>query len=120
MIGAHCFSYELNIGSRNGLQVLHKCDNKLCVRPDHLFLGTQKDNMHDMIKKGRAAYGDKLNHPSQHGENNPQAKLTKELVKKIRSEYKSGIRQCDLMKKYSVPRANIWAIVHNKSWTTII
>lgn len=56
-IMAHRFSWELHNGpvpdSDVEICVLHRCDNPRCVRPDHLFLGTDKDNMHDMIRKGR-------------------------------------------------------------------
>lgn len=53
-IGAHRAAWEISFGPiLKGLQVCHKCDNRTCVRPDHLFLGTISDNIKDMVKKGR-------------------------------------------------------------------
>ena len=76
---AHRASWELNRGPiPNGLSVLHKCDTPACVNPDHLFLGTQADNMHDMFAKGRR--------PTARGERAGKAKLTEEQVLAIRDD----------------------------------
>lgn len=79
---SHRISWSLVNGTiPKGFQILHKCDNPSCVNPNHLFIGTQKDNMLDMMKKGRKAKI-KLT-----GEINPKAVLTEKQVKEIRRKY---------------------------------
>ena len=81
-----------------GMYICHKCDNPSCVNPDHLFLGTQLDNVRDMIKKGRQNFG----HPC--GEENHFSKLTEDQVMLIRT---SKLRPIQLAKKYAISPTNI-------------
>jgi len=64
-----------------GMLVCHTCDNRMCINPDHLFVGTPKDNMTDMIQKGR-----KIN---LYGEQNPAHKFTEKIVLEIVSDLKT-------------------------------
>ena len=90
--------------------VLHHCDNPPCVNPEHLFLGTQLDNIKDMVKKCREA----------HGENCSQAKLTNEDVFAIRDKYSKGnITQHELGETYGVHRVHVGRIVNQKIWKHI-
>lgn len=78
---AHRASYEAFIGIvPDGYDVCHQCDNRGCVNPEHLFVGTRKDNMQDCINKNRFVYIE-----PQRGELHPQAKLSAQDVKEIRS-----------------------------------
>lgn len=53
MLGAHKVAWTYTNGDPGELCVLHRCDNRVCVNPAHLFLGTKQDNVDDMYKKGR-------------------------------------------------------------------
>lgn len=76
---AHRVSWEMHRGPiPKGLKVCHRCDVRCCVNPDHLFLGTQADNVRDMVEKGRG-----VSVPL-HGERNPQSRLTAEQVREMR------------------------------------
>jgi len=108
---SHRIAYELTTGPiPEGLCCLHKCDNKLCINPAHLFLGTRADNQKDMANKGRAAKGER------HG----ASKLTKDQVISIRQEYaRDGTSHRKLAARYDVDQANINLIVNRKTWKHI-
>ncbi len=95
----------------NGMFVLHRCDNRRCCEPDHLFLGSQQDNVTDMIMKGRQCPG---RFP---GVLNPKAKLTEGLVAEIRRRYAAGVaNQYVLAAEYGVRQCTISAIVRGATW----
>jgi hypothetical protein len=90
-----------------GIQVLHRCDNPKCINPDHLFLGTQKDNMQDMLKKNRDNYAK--------GETSGTALLTNKQVLEIRKfkGKKSSYKICD---EFGVVASTIRAIWNDRTW----
>ena len=114
---AHRISYELLIRIiPTGLLACHKCDNRLCVNPSHLFIGTQKDNVDDCRRKGRFATGCKLNHPCQKGELNYGAKLTLHKARLIRVMHSCGVSQREIARQLDIPFGNVWNVLHNRSW----
>jgi hypothetical protein len=105
---AHRHSWEIHNGAiPPGLSVLHKCDNPLCVRPDHLFIGTQKDNMSDCSNKGRS--GRTL------GEQNVFAVLKENEVLEIR-KLAGVIPQCEIAKRFNVKDAAVSKIILRRTW----
>lgn len=106
VIYSHRVSYELFNGPiKNNLCVLHRCDNRICVNPKHLFLGTKKQNTQDMILKGRDKFV---------GEKNGMAKLTWPEIRKIRAS--SNERHIDLAKRFNVSRTTISIILSGRIW----
>lgn len=113
-VSAHRFSWEEANGPiPTGKMVLHKCDNRRCVRPKHLFLGDALANNQDMRSKGRAACCK--------GINNPKHKLTETQVLEIRAKFvRKSERRSNakiLSKEYGVSVVMIWLIVKNKNWS---
>ena len=98
-VGAHRISYRLHHGEIGDKSVCHICDVPSCVNPDHLFLGTNLDNIKDKQEKGRAA-----------------KKLTKQSVFAMRDELKNGATLNAMAEKYNVSRAMVVRIKHNKNW----
>jgi hypothetical protein len=106
---AHRVSYEFHIGQiPSGMVVCHRCDNGLCVNPEHLFAGTTKDNHDDMHSKGR---GQKFG-----GEKNPSSKLNSKQVEEIRKLRGSKLSQEEIGKKFSVSRGTIKSIWSGRTW----
>jgi hypothetical protein len=106
---AHRISYTIFNGPINDLSVLHKCDVRCCVNPDHLFLGTQRDNVHDMISKGRkvTAYGESVG----------RSILTREKAIEIKTLYSTGnFTHDDISKKLSINRNTITALLCGITW----
>lgn len=106
---AHRYSWELHNGPiPKGLNALHKCDTPACINPDHLFIGTQKDNMQDCVKKGR--------YVAPTGERNAQSKLKNEDVIKIRKLRKQGLTCEALGGEFDVSGSTICQVCNNKAW----
>ena len=107
---AHRASYEAFIGEiPKGMHVCHACDNVYCVNPAHLFLGTQKQNLEDMARKGRSAKG----------ERNPMSKLNKEDVKDIKYLFSTGLSDSEISIEFSVCRQTINNIRNGKVWKNV-
>lgn len=107
---AHRYSWELAHGSPGEMYVLHKCDNPRCVNPQHLFLGTQKDNVKDMMTKGRDT--------RLRGSKAPSAKLTEYQVQQIRA-LRGTMRQVDIAAQFGVHQTAISAILRTKTWSQV-
>lgn len=126
-VRAHRLSFEFENGPiPEGMFICHKCDNPACVNPDHLFLGTQKENMADCVLKGRNSppphsIGEfhplKL-HPERaaHGEKHGCAKLTLVDVNDICEKARNGSTRQELADEYHVDKSSIYRIVHGKTW----
>lgn len=112
---AHRASWTLHMGPIPvDMNVLHKCDVPPCFRPDHLFLGTQQDNVDDMIAKGRKRWLVKQ------GDEHASSILTSAQVLDIRARYSRGdMTQIELAREHTVTQSTISAIICRKSWAHI-
>lgn len=104
---AHRVAWELTYGTiPSRTQVCHSCDVPVCCNPAHLFLGTQRDNMADKVKKDRQAKGTKVG----------CAKLTEDNVREIRACWGVMATQRQLAREFGVHQSIISDIVTRKTW----
>ena len=105
---AHRRYYEVFKGHiPDGMYVLHKCDNRQCINPEHLFLGTADDNMRDMAQKGRSISG----------ERHHNSKLTQRQVDEIRGRYRPRkVTLQQLASEYGISPTHVHRIATHKNW----
>ena len=133
-IKSHRFSFAETYGSvPAGILVCHRCDNPACVRPDHLFAGTQMDNMRDAASKGRTALGDRngsRTHPESRcfGDDNPSRRHPERMLRgeqkpdsKLKEADIVAIRQMggshqEIAERFGVSRRNISMIRAGETW----
>lgn len=106
-IYAHRLAYLIHKGDvPEGMSVCHTCDNRLCVNPEHLFLGTTKDNQQDMKSKGRSLFGEK----------NGKAKLTEELAREVIRLLRTGLPQIEIAERVGIGQMQVSRINTGERW----
>jgi hypothetical protein len=106
---AHRISYEVHKGKiPNGMMVCHTCDNPSCVNPEHLWVGTCKQNIRDSVKKKRF----------NHGETNGISKLTEKEVRWIRANHRLRLGGI-IARKFNIGESQVRRIAKMESWKHI-
>lgn len=119
---AHRVAYFLSTGIDPGnMMICHRCDNRFCCNPNHMFLGTHQDNQDDKLRKGRVAAG--VRHRSKtkpesvaRGSSHWIAKLTEEEVVKIRERHDSGESFGSISRSLGVSLTAVFMAYHGRSW----
>ncbi len=107
---AHRLSYNEHFGQiYDSICVLHKCDNRACINPDHLFIGTKTDNNRDRHMKGRTLFGRNL----------PFAKLTERDVLSIRALRKTGMTKSAIARLFNVSRSAVSSVLSGRTWSHV-
>lgn len=95
----------------NGCNICHFCDNRACVRPSHLFMGTQADNVRDMVRKKRHMYGNRV----------PRALINPDIVRELRRRYIPHVVTArSLAKQFNVSEGCVRAVVNWKNWKQVL
>ena len=108
---AHRAAFRIFTGEiPDGMKVMHKCDTRCCVNPEHLILGTQAENVADMMQKKRHRSVGRF------GEKNPMSRLTIAQVQEIRNRVSSGETQRSMCKVFGVSPMTISRVVRKETW----
>ncbi len=114
-VRAHRFSYERHFGViPRGLEVMHLCDNPWCVAPEHLTIGSHKENMNDCKRKKRNYLI-----PARYGHENNLSKLKEKDVIEIRKQLEMGLSNKNIANRFGVTTQNIRYIKSRKIWAHI-
>lgn len=106
----HRWAYQTFNGEiPKNYQVRHTCDNKICINPNHLLVGTNQDNVNDKVNRNRQI----------RNENSPMSKLTNSQVKEIKRMINAGIKNTVIAKYFNVDASNISKIKHGETWRNI-
>jgi len=135
LVPAHRFAYQRKNGEiPAGLNICHKCDTPACVNPEHLFAGTQADNMRDAVNKNRMPSGDKSpsrlrpelisagvrkwakEHPERLARGEKRSKLSEADIRKIRGLCSDGVAQTKIAAMFSIHQVSVSMINLRKRW----
>lgn len=110
--GAHQVAYEVHKGPiPDGMEICHSCDNRACINPKHLFVGTRQDNVDDREAKGR--------NKVRRGSENTSSKLTESLVQSIRAAKAAGETTVSIAKKFGMHRCSIRRAISGQTWAHV-
>ena len=108
----YCLAHGIELKTIKGLSVMHKCDNTMCVNPDHLVLGTHTDNMQDKMQKGRG------NHKS--GVDHGRATISAETAAKIKELLAADRHECtEIAVMCSTTKHVVYNIKRGKTWSNL-
>ena len=100
---------HLSLEDIKGKVIRHTCDNKKCINPDHLLLGTQRDNMNDMLERGR----------SNREERNGMSKLNKKAVREVKLLLSKGVSQKEVAKRFNIDPSTVSNVNAGKTWRRV-
>lgn len=107
--GCHRIAWQIANKRKPTKFILHSCDNRSCVNPNHLREGTHRDNMKDAVSRDRMAKGEEF----------VSSKLSEKEVRKIKQMLRNGVSGNKIANQYGVVRGTIYAIKHGKTWRHI-